>query len=495
MKNKITLLLALLTITALPGWGQAYNPMYQGRVSVVQNDYYVQGDSVYVDMTIHLNDVKIDKRSFVLLTPEISNPEMKAAMDLPSVTINGKNRYKAYKRLVALHREPVGVAQAIDAHKNPGRSFRYAAVAPYEPWMLEGNFRLREDQCRCNGPIVPMAFELIAGGMENRNTPTPDPVKVIELHYAVSYKEPNPEPVKNRSESGKAFLDFAVGRSELRPEFKNNGAELAKIGSLVRLINDDPYTTVSQIIIDGYASPEGSYTSNMTLSNNRAIALKNYVRSTYGLKESLFRVNGRGEDWTGLEELVANSDKPYKDAALAIIRGTDIFDGREKKLMDMQGGAPYKEMLAEMFPQLRRSDYEVKYTVIPFTVEQGRVTIKTTPSLMSLNEMFLVAQSYPKESPEYNEVFAIAAKVYPQNDIANLNAAANALAAGNTDVARAYLDKVTERDAAWLNDMGVLAAMRDDYATAAGHFTAAATAGNAEASKNLAELDKLKEVQ
>ncbi len=495
MKKNI-LLLALLTVATLPGWGQKRNVMERGRVSVAQESYYLKGDSVYLALTIALDDIEMNRRGFVLLTPEIKNDSMNVSRDLPPVMIEGRNRYKAHKRLEVLNRAPIGVGHVINAGaKDAPRDYPYTAVIPYEPWMRYADFGIREDQCVCNGPITPVEFRLIANGMENRNPVKPGPVKVIELNYAVSFKIPNPEPVKHRSEGGRAFLNFVVDRSELKPDFKDNASELAKIDESIRRVDGDPYTAITQIVIDGYASPEASYAHNMPLSANRARALKEYVRNTYGLKESLLRVNGRGEDWAGLDELVSASDKPYKDAALAIIRGTDIFDGREKKLMNLQGGAPYKEMLAEMFPQLRRSDYELKYTVIPFTVEQGRQIIETNPQLMSLNEMFLVAMSYPEGSAEYHRVLDIAARQFPGSDIANLNAAANALAAKNTADAGRYLDKVAIRDAAWANNMGVMAALQGDLKEAAAHFESAEAAGNPEAVKNLAELEKLKEVR
>lgn len=82
--------------------------------------------------------------------------------------------------------------------------------------------------------------------------------------------------------------------------------------------------------------------------------------------------------------------------------------------------------------------------------------------------------------------------IEPESDVACFNAAANALAAGNTDAAQRYMEKVTNRDSAYENNMGALAAMRGDYDAAAGHFAKAAEGGNAEAIKNIDELNKLK---
>ncbi len=469
----------------------AFSAGAQNRVGIHQNTFALQGDSVYVDMTIALNGVDVPKKAFVLLTPYLGQKNQ-VTMELPSVMIDGRNRYKAYRRLVALKRAPVNVNQVIDAGgKKASQTYRYSVAFAYEPWMSEAGFFIKEDQCECNGPIMPISFELIAGKMENRNPLQAPPKIEVQLNFAASYKVPNPEPVKNRSESGKAYLDFQRGQSAIKTELGNNSSELAKIGGLIRKIEDDPYTTITQVVIDGYASPEGTYATNLTLSGNRANALKNYIRSTYGLKENLFRVTGRGEDWNTLIDMIEESGEIWKLPALDIINSTEIFDGREKKLMDLQGGAPYRWMLENWFPKLRRSDYELKYTVIPFTVEQGKKTIETQPHLMSLNEMFLVADSYGAGSEAYNRVFNIAAQQFPESDIANLNAAANALGRGDSPTAKTFLDKVTDRDAVWENNMGVMYALQGEYDKAADHFAKAKAGGNAEGAANLTQIDKL----
>lgn len=46
---------------------------------------------------------------------------------------------------------------------------------------------------------------------------------------------------------------------------------------------------------------------------------------------------------------------------MQIIDGMGIFDGREGKLMALEGGIPYREMLKEMFPLLRRVEIKVEY--------------------------------------------------------------------------------------------------------------------------------------
>lgn len=42
-----------------------------------------------------------------------------------------------------------------------------------------------------------------------------------------------------------------------------------------------------------------------------------------------------------------------------------------------------------------------------FNVDEAKQLYKTKPQYLSLNEMFLVANTYPKDSDEFKEVFDI----------------------------------------------------------------------------------------
>ena len=60
-------------------------------------------------------------------------------------------------------------------------------------------------------------------------------------------------------------------------------------------------------------------------------------------------------------------------------------------------------------------------------MEEAKEIIKTRPQNLSLNEMFLVANTYPTGSQEFIDVFETAVQMYPQSEIANINAATAAL--------------------------------------------------------------------
>ena len=476
-------ILILLILTVFGGTTaiMAGTPPAEGknRVTVSQTKYAHKGDSVYIELLIDLNDAEISPNRFIMLTPTIQHKD--TSMELHAVMINGKKRHQAYRRLEAMNRVPVGIGQVIDAGEKELHSYRYTSTVAYESWMKYAAFVIREDQCECGGPVVKMSFDLITGQMHDMNP----------LNLTVSFREPKPEPVKRRSEMGTAYLEFVVNASSLNPNFRNNSVELAKIGDMIKEAKTDSSINITGIVLNGYASPEGDYRKNITLSKNRVAEIKKYLRTKYHIAESLFHIKGYGEDWKTLENLIDNSNGLYRSDALEIIRSTGDLDLREKKLKELDGGVPYKDIFEYYYPELRRTDYELQYTVTSFTVEEGKKKLESNPSQLSLNEMFLIAETYPTGSPEFQRLFEIAAATYPGSDIAGFNAGANALSTKKLNIAKKYLDLVVTHDDTYENNLGVLLAMQGNHEEAAKHFNKAIEEGNQEAVKNLAEIEKI----
>ena len=114
--------------------------------------------------------------------------------------------------------------------------------------------------------------------------------------------------------------------------------------------------------------------------------------------------------------------------------------------------------------------------------------MKTKPQNLSINEFFLAAQGYEPGTPEFNEVFGIAAAVYPNDPVANLNAANAAMGLGLYERAANYLERAGESPKARYT-RGVLAALTENFDEALSQFNSAAKSGVKEA-KQAAELVK-----
>ena len=282
--------------------------------------------------------------------------------------------------------------------------------------------------------------------------------------YHLAYLTPQAEQQKSRQLSGSAFLDFPVNKTDIRPDYRRNATELAKVVSTIEQVRADEYTTITHVSIHGYASPEGSYANNTRLAEGRAQAFAAYVRSLIQLPSEVVSVNATPEDWQGLLDYLGTHRTGLgnnHDAILAVAE-SDIAPDEKERLLRRQYPAEWRQLLEEVFPALRHSDYEVSYTVRPFTVEEACRIIREKPQHLSLNEMFLVANTYQPGSTDYNETFLTAVRMYPADETANLNAAVIALQKGDRDTASRYLQKAGQSPQAQ-NARGVMAAQQGRF--------------------------------
>ncbi len=468
----------------------------QGSVTVQVNELAQRGDSLYVDMAVTTEGRNVPSRMSADFTPVLVSGERSLA--LPAVSLMGRNSYRNHRRALALMSakergayEKSAPYYVVPDYKGDSR-MDYRLALPYEAWMSSAQLTLQRIDCGCGKSSV-TDVRLLAGKVSLEEVIVIERYR-IEPHLA--YIRPEAEAVKSRAEQGESFLDFAVGKTFVNPEFGRNAAELEKIRRMIDLVQDDKDLTIKRIVIVGYASPEGSLAMNERLSEGRAKALRDYLQSRYpAIPGSLYSIRFGGENWDDLVEAVQTSDMPDKQAVLDIIDRYSIIGGREAKLMALKGGTPWRYMLREMFPSLRKVTVTVDYDVRNFDAEEAKAVVKTHPQNLSLNELYLVANTYEPGSEDFNSLFETAVRLYPESVTATVNAAVAALERRDFVGAERYLrsvkspDRIPECDNAW----GLLLMLRDqDYDRAAPYFEAARAAGLKAAQQNLDEIDRLR---
>lgn len=311
--------------------------------------------------------------------------------------------------------------------------------------------------------------------------------------YHFNFVTPKAEAEKARHLSGRAYLDFVVNTTDIRPEYRRNADELAKVRQTIDTVRQDPNTSITHISIHGYASPEGSYANNTRLAEGRAQAFKDYVQLLMTLPADIFSVESTPEDWEGLLHSLADEEVSFKfqgsgfkfQQVLAVARDESLEPDQKERKLKREMPKEWKLMVDSIFPALRHSDYEVSYTIRPFTVEEAIQLIKTHPQQLSLNELFLVAQTYEPGSADFNQVFEVAVRMYPDDETANLNAAVIALHRDDLQAAARYLSK-SGSSAEAMNLRGVLAAKQGDLKAAEEYFRQAGSLE--EAKENLRQL-------
>jgi hypothetical protein len=490
MKMKILLYISLAACAIFAHFPKAYGQdEIWNNLLVKSGIARLEGDQVTVKFDVFLDDYPLPANGQLVLTPVISDGNGNE-VELPEMVVNSRRRDNIYRRMLRLNKKDNAAYRVIRVQSGKAKgTIAYNSQVGYEKWMNNASVHLYADLCGCGDASFDAPGIIV---IEKLTLPQ---IPVFEFTYTpqVTFIRPPKEVTKKREESGTAYIMFLTGQSIIRPDLFNNRVELEKIASSINYVKDEPSARITSISIEAHASPEGTYQSNFQLSERRANALREYVGRYFGVSFHLIRSVGMGEDWDGLVKLIeADPGIESKMEALYIIREINIFSGREKQLMDLSGGRPYRYMLSRLFPRLRRSEYRIEYTVPGFTVERGKELLVTRPGMLSLEELYIIAESYEKGSDAFNNVFEVAVKQYPENTEANLNAAAVRLLGGDAERAGDILANYTDTPQAW-NNLGVLMMKRRQLDEAEDYLSRAYDSGVEEAALNLEILEDLRE--
>ncbi|WP_455641233.1 DUF3868 domain-containing protein [Parabacteroides sp.] len=490
MKRNIQFIVCVLVVLCLNvDSAIAQTRSYEGTITVNPVRLEQLRDSLFVDMDIILNGVKVKSTRGVDLMPQLISGEN--MYRFPKVTLKGRDEYMVYERALSLmnaeekadYEKPYVVERV---NKTTNKTIRYHYVLPYESWMADAHLDMQRDECGC-GETLLMKVEPVTDKVTLEHIPVP---YAITPHLA--FVKPVVEEIKQRDIQVESVLDFEVNKTNIRPEYMNNPQELAKIRTMIDDLNSDASIEVKGLDIIGYASPEGSLANNKRLSEGRAMALRDYLTSRYDFPRSLYHTIFGGENWDGLVKVLNAGNIDYKNEMLAIIDNYSLDTERKARLKQLHGGVPYQYLLKNVYPRLRVAVCRVNYNVKNFDVDEAKEVIKKRPQNLSLNEMFMVANSYPEGSSDFVDVFEVAVRMYPENSIANINAAAAALSHNDPVSAERYLSRVNAKDNSpeYNNAMGVLSLLKGEYELAEKYLKAAAASGLKVAKDNLEELEK-----
>lgn len=454
----------------------------------IENRNVVNDDGVVtVDFEISLDKLTLDKNHQLIVTPIlVSADNSEQIFNLPGVIINGKRqatmheRSQIYKNKTYLGIETLGVYTRKNGEQ---QKILYSYSLPFSEWHSNSSLVVREEIRGCAECEISVTEHVLVKNL------FPEVQPYLPL-YKVTYIMPDVDPVKSREDLYSATLNFRVSKHDLDPNYLTNDSILNEANKIVSSITENPDLEVDDFIITGYASPEGNFSSNKALSERRANSFADYLSDRHKISRSRMIVNGYGEDWEGLRKIVEASSLIDKYDILNIIDNEVNHDERDVQLMKLSDGESYRLLLNNYYPPLRRTDYKVSYRVRPFDIEEAKVIIKTNPKLLSLNEMFLVAQTYAVDSNEYKEVFDIAVRLYPNNPIAIVNSAAADIEVNNFQAALRRLEKIKDKPIAW-NNLGLAYALSGELNIAIEYFRKAVSEGDVDAINNLNEIKKL----
>ena len=463
----------------------------------VNNIQPTDNGGIAVDLTVDLQKVRMKSNVETEYVPMfISGTD---TLRLQSFTLTGRNRMYWGQRndklpaVVFYKDELLNTAASMPSNSgliavspvNPDKNgktkvWNIALEGPFQPWMNNATF----------------SVDLVNHGCANCLKENPNGIdyydlaqtEFIELSYFPEYVyvTPQAEAVKTRDISARAYIDFVVNRTEINPSYRRNPVELAKIRATIDSVKNDKDITITKLHISGTASPEGSYQNNVRLAKGRTESLKNYVQGLYKFAPGLITSSFEPVDWEGLSQFLQlvidiknegtgyaeNTQRldsirmdqfkaiesfltneggdmnsivetlPHVSQILSIVNG-DLEPYQRNSKIKSAYPKEYAWLLANVYPALRHSDYRIEFEIKHFTEAPEIIEVmRTNPQKLSLDELFVAANSQEPGSELYDEAFQLAVTMYPQDEIANLNAATAAMVRGDLVSARRYLSKI-----------------------------------------------------
>lgn len=441
-------------------------------VSIEEFHMNREGRYLAIKMNLDINELDVDANRAVLLTPRLVSGT--DSLDLPSVGIYGRRRYYYYVRngISSISGEDETVYRASDRPD----SVAYSSLTEFKDWMNGATLKFHRSDWGCCHEIL-AEYEGILGYNTNSVAFFPDLIFV----------QPKAEAEKTRSLSGSAYIDFPVNQTTIYPDYHNNTAELGKIEGTIDSVRNDKDITITSVWLKGYASPESPYKHNKGLAVGRTAALKEHIGQLFHFADSIIDTDYEPENWAGLRQYVEKSNMDHRVEILSMIDSDMDPDAKEAKIRRTYP-KEYRFLLQHCYPYLRRTDYLIKYKIrVFYDVEEIKRVMAEQPQKLSQNEFYLVAQEYEPGTAEFTDVFETAVRMFPNDEVANLNAANAAIRRDDFGTARRYLDKAGDSAEA-VYARGALAVREEDYETARRYLNKAKEMGLEQASYILSEL-------
>ena len=318
---------------------------------------------------ITLNDVnihKVDGKVQIQFKAEIGSKATKSNYKLTLIPILYKEKDSILLKPIVVYtrkskivekREQISAGKhsinLVDEYKTTNKGVvDYSYTIPYAEWM--------------NGSNVALA-RIVAGCCTEKSEPSivlAENLALVSIIPAPIIPEVEPQRCKWIFSKEDMMIDFIVSKTEINFDLFENQEILAEIVKAVEKIQSTRGASLDKIEITGYASPEGKRDFNIKLGEDRATALREYLKEQIpGLKDEDFNLINGEENWKGLRKMVATSDMKDKEVVLHIIDNVPVEvdlvknTSRKKQLMDLKKGIPYQYMLKNFYPRLRNACY------------------------------------------------------------------------------------------------------------------------------------------
>ena len=343
-------------------------------------------------------------------------------------------------------------------------------------FTYNGNFKYQPEMAKSELYVV---FEATKGGKPLELAP----VKIAD--GVVSTSELYSETAKGASTAGSkdafqriikqaqdANIMFVIQQANVRSSETNSDAVKALKESLKNYTADTKNYAIDNVEISAYASPDGGVKLNDKLAAQREKNAANYVKNEVKRAKSSAAIESKytAQDWDGFKALVEKSNLQDKDLILRVLSMYDDPEKREAEIKNLS--AVYKDLAADILPQLRRARLTLNYQIIGRSDEEIQEAYKSDASVLSVEEL-LYAATLTDDKAEKKAIYTTASQNYPNDYRAFNNLGEIAFKDGDLATAEANYKKALaiKADAPEVNtNMGILCLAQNKPADAQTYF-------------------------
>ena len=275
-----------------------------------------------------------------------------------------------------------------------GGKFTYNGNFKYQPEMAKSELWVTFEATK-KGKAVEVEPVKIADGV----------ISTAEL-YAETAKGANTAGSKDAfqriiKQAQDANIMFVIQQKALKESLKNFAA-------------DTKNYAIDNVEVSAYASPDGGVKLNDKLAAQREKNAAQYVKNEVKKAKADAAIESKytAQDWEGFKELVQKSNLQDKDLILRVLSMYNDPEKREAEIKNLS--AVYKDLAADILPQLRRARLTLNYQIIGRSDEEIMEAFKSEPSVLSVEEL-LYAATLTDDKAQKKAIYTTASRNYPND--------------------------------------------------------------------------------
>ena len=454
MQTKHFILLSAATVMFLSSCSSKLGALSADNFTVTPNPLETQAGSVPATINGHFPEKYMNKKAVVTVVPELrySNGQ----------TVQGNSATFQGESVLG---NDQSISYRLGGNYTMKTTFAYADDNKADMYLT---FNARIGKKAVKVPEVKVAEGIVATSELYKQTLSTAQAAIAPDAYQRISKQKQ-----------EANIKFLIQQATLRKsELKNNSIQ--EFVKMLQKINADREgLNLDNVEVSAYASPDGGFSINDKLANERQKVSEQYVNEELKKINMDARVDAKytAQDWEGFQELVKARDIQDKDVILRVLSMYKDPEEREQQIKNISSA--FRELADGILPQLRRARLTINYETVGRSDDQILQQIKDDATKLSIEEL-LYGAALKDDLNAKEDIYKLATEIYPRDARAFNNLATIQYARGNYDAARQYIQKAQAVGSALPEtkaNLGLLALKSGDVKTAE-QLIASATGAN-----------------